>query len=220
MKKAVLFDLFETLVTEFADGKRRSGRNYDYIGLLGLPNDVFKQEWGSRSRERMTGAFADYPAVVRDILDKRLLPYNDDSVTQLYQERIKEKKLPFETIDPKVLELLSDLKRKGYRLGLVSNCTEEEVRAWPDSPLAPFFDDVLFSYDVGMAKPDSRLYRLACERLGVLPAETAFVGDGGSSELEGAHQAGLTPYHAVWFNPYVRSEFPVCASPLELKSRL
>jgi hypothetical protein len=40
---------------------------------------------------------------------------------------------------------------------------------------------------------------MACERLGVSPASTVFVGDGGDGELLGALEAGLTPWWALWF---------------------
>ena len=43
-----------------------------------------------------------------------------------------------------------------------------------------------------MAKPDPRIYRIACERLGVEPGECLFVGDGANDELPGAERAGMT----------------------------
>lgn len=55
-----------------------------------------------------------------------------------------------------------------------------------------WLDDEVLSYSVGLAKPDVRIYELACERLGVSPQEAAFVGDGGSKELEGAGQRDLS----------------------------
>ncbi len=49
--KAILFDLFETLITEFSDNKRISKRSYDYMTLLGLSNGDFKQEWETDKRK-------------------------------------------------------------------------------------------------------------------------------------------------------------------------
>lgn len=215
--KAVLFDLFETLVTEFSHGKRISNRSYNYLDLIGIPNDEFKQEWRSRNKERMTGAFGDYPSVIRDILSKRKLDINEETIERLYQQRLIEKEIPFRQIQPKILDLLSFLKKKDIELGLVSNCTEEEVRQWMASDISKFFNVSIFSYEVGYAKPDERIYKLACERLNVEPSETIFVGDGGSDELTGAYRAGITPFHALWFNPYIDSHFIKVADPLMLK---
>lgn len=218
--KAVFFDLFETLVTEFSDGKRISNRYYDYLELLGLSNEEFKNEWRNRNKDRMTGFFSDFPSVIRDILKKRELNYNDESVEYLYQGRLREKEIPFREIQPGIIDLLTYLKDKKVSVGLISNCTEEEVRHWKNSEISKYFDDVIFSYEVGYAKPDERIYKLACSRLMVEPSKSIFVGDGGSDELTGAYNAGITPFHAVWFNPFVESNFTKITDPLTLKEIL
>lgn len=220
MVRAVFFDLFETLVTEFVEGSRISKRNYNYLDRLGLSNEQFKQEWRNRHRGRMTGEFPDYPAVIKDILDKREIRYNKEVVQQLYRDRIREKMLPFQTIRHDIIHLLTDIKQRGIKLGLISNCTEEEVRGWQQSELAAYFDDVIFSYEVGLAKPDKTIYILGCERLSVEPGQSAFVGDGGSRELEGAYGAGLTPCHALWFNRSIHSGFKKIDAPLAVKEWL
>jgi putative hydrolase of the HAD superfamily len=47
--------------------------------------------------------------------------------------------------------------------------------------------------EVGVCKPDPRIYRAACEQLKVDPRECLYVGDGGSRELTGAAAVGMTP---------------------------
>jgi putative hydrolase of the HAD superfamily len=122
-------------------------------------------------------------------------------IDQLYKDRVKEKSVPFDDISPSITGLLEGLKDRGIKLGLISNCTEEEVQSWPGSKLAPYFDEVLFSYETGCAKPDPQIYELACSRLGVEAASCIFIGDGGSQELDGAKAAGMLACHAVWFLP-------------------
>ncbi len=218
--KAVFFDLFETLVTEFADGRRISKRNYDYAELLGIPNEDFKQSWNERSRQRMTGAFPDYACVLRDILASRALVCDEERIESLYQARLIEKALPFHAIHSDVIALLKTLKSNNIKIGLISNCTEEEVRGLPGSELAAYLDDVIYSFEVGAAKPDADIYVRACQRLFVKPEESVFVGDGGSSELDGAREAGMRAYHAVWFNTYLTSSCKRIASPMELCSEV
>jgi putative hydrolase of the HAD superfamily len=205
--KAVFFDLFETLITEFSDGKRITARDINYLELFGISSEDFKKEWGSRQEDRMRGRYSNYAMVMKDILDKRKLNFNAEAVESLYQARIREKEAPFQNIRPDVIALLANLRKRGLKLGLISNCTEEEVRLWHKSELAPYFDEVVFSYEVALAKPDIRIYQLACERLGVEPEHAIFIGDGGSNELDGAAQAGLHPFHAFWFNTYIKSSF-------------
>ncbi|SDT24742.1 putative hydrolase of the HAD superfamily [Paenibacillaceae bacterium GAS479] len=218
MIKAVLFDLFETLITEFSDGKRLSKRDYDYQALLGLSDEEFHKEWRSRSKDRMTGRFPDYPSVIKDIITKRELKCNDQSIQHLYQKRMEEKMIPFRNIGPEVIHLLTSLKNNKLKLGLVSNCTEEEISEWRHSELAPYFDEVIFSYEVGFAKPDPRIYELACHRLKVESSEAIFIGDGGSQELEGAHGAGLMAYQAVWFSSFIDSKFKKLVNPSDVLS--
>ena|SRR5690606_12901827 len=214
--KAIFFDLFETLVTEFSEGKRISERAYDYPRLLGLSHEQYKKEWRLRSQARMTGAFLDYPAVVKDILAGYGIDNKEEEIYYLYEERIKEKKIPFYQPQQEVMTMLAELKSRGFKLGLISNCTEEEVRLWDQCELAKYMDLVIFSYQAGLAKPDREIYKLACDQLQVEPAEALFVGDGGSSELEGAERAGLTPVHAVWFNTHISSNYIKLNKPAEL----
>ena len=62
---------------------------------------------------------------------------------------------------------------------------------WSESPLEPYFDDVIFSCDVGFLKPDRKIYELSLEHLGVKGKEAVFVGDGGSREHTGAKAIGM-----------------------------
>ena len=49
----------------------------------------------------------------------------------------------------------------------------------------------MFSCYEGMRKPDPRIYRIACERLGVEAGQCLFVGDGANDELPGAERVGM-----------------------------
>jgi putative hydrolase of the HAD superfamily len=62
----------------------------------------------------------------------------------------------------------------------------------PRLPVAPLLDACVFSVEVGMCKPDPAIYAEACRRLGVRPQECLHVGDGGSHELTGADEVGMT----------------------------
>lgn len=96
------------------------------------------------------------------------------------------------------IELLAQLAGAGLSLGLISDCSSDVPAAWPRSPLAAHIHRPVFSADVGLKKPDPRIFALACERLGVAPDRTLYVGDGGSEELPSARAAGM---RAVLFAP-------------------
>ena len=86
---------------------------------------------------------------------------------------------------------LVKLKDSGHKIGLISDCVLEDALNWPRTPMAPLVDAAVLSCEVGLRKPDPRIYRMACERLGVTPRGCLYVGDGGSGELTGASRVGM-----------------------------
>jgi putative hydrolase of the HAD superfamily len=92
-----------------------------------------------------------------------------------------------------LVETLGELRARGLRVGLISNCTEEVADVWPETDFADLFDGAVFSATAGLAKPDPAIYRLAAAQLGVDPRECLFVGDGANDELRGARDVGMTP---------------------------
>ena len=99
-----------------------------------------------------------------------------------------------DSLSTATLDVLDALRHDGHPLALISNATSETSASWSQSPLAQRFDVAVFSCDVGLAKPDPAIYRLAAERLGVAPAECVFVGDGADGELVGAAAVGMTVF--------------------------
>lgn len=206
LKKAVFFDLFETLISEYEDGKRKAPRSTHFVERLGIEAKRFENEWRKRQEKRMDGTYADFPSVLREIFNELGHAVSDETIEKLHQERIHSKTTPFKTIDHRILSMLEQIKRLDLKIGLISNCTPEEVMSWQSSALAAYFDDAVFSYDVKAAKPDPAIYRIACDRMGVAPSDAFFIGDGGSNELNGAAGAGMSACHATWFIPEIRSQ--------------
>ncbi|AEI43908.1 hypothetical protein [Paenibacillus mucilaginosus] len=91
--QAVFFDLFETLITEYAGGVRKVRRAADpeRRSRIGLTEREFRQEWNARIGRRMTGAFPDYPAVLREICTHRGLAYTEETLQRMLEERGAEK---------------------------------------------------------------------------------------------------------------------------------
>jgi epoxide hydrolase-like predicted phosphatase len=81
--------------------------------------------------------------------------------------------------------------RPRYRTAIISNSfvgarSREQERYHFDE----ITDLIVYSHEVGMSKPDPRIYRLACARLGVRPAETVFVDDN-ELMVDGARAVGI-----------------------------
>jgi putative hydrolase of the HAD superfamily len=95
-------------------------------------------------------------------------------------------------IEDGMLTALDRLRGAGIRTALVSDAGADDVECWQRSPLRGRFDAVVFSFQLGVRKPDARIYQRALEEIGVAPGEAIFVGDGGSDEHRGARALGIT----------------------------
>ena len=107
---------------------------------------------------------------------------SDEFVERIYKltgRRVEQIETKTEISDKnyKLLQYITTLKPQ-YKIGLLSNIASNWVR---DTFLTPkeqkLFDDMTLSFEVGMTKPDHRIYRLACERLNVRPKETILIDD-------------------------------------------
>src|SRR5258708_741174 len=64
--------------------------------------------------------------------------------------------------------------------------------AWPGLPVAELFDAAAFSCEIGARKPDPIVFKTIAGRLGVVPEDCLYVGDGGGHELTGSSAVGMT----------------------------
>jgi epoxide hydrolase-like predicted phosphatase len=94
-----------------------------------------------------------------------------------------------------MVELVADLRAAGIATGIITNNIAELGGAWRSLlPLDELFDDVVDSCEVGMRKPNPAIFRLACERLGVTPAESGFIDDH-QGNVAAASAVGM---RAIW----------------------
>jgi putative hydrolase of the HAD superfamily len=91
------------------------------------------------------------------------------------------------------IETLIKLKSKRLKIGLITDCSFEVPILWRKTPFSQYFDTTTFSCSVNMKKPDPRIYRITCDRLGVKPQSCLYIGDGSSQELTGASHVGMYP---------------------------
>lgn len=111
---------------------------------------------------------------------------------------------------PGALDLLSELKAAGMKLGLLTNGMSETHREKIALlQITEYFDAIFIADEVGMVKPDPLLFAHACTKLRTSPSESAMVGDRYERDIAGALDAGL---FTIWVN--VRNErVPAQARP-------
>lgn len=181
--RAVIFDLWQTLVPWDVISATRF---YDEMAVAaGVDEERFREAWVGQRKDREVRPIADH---LRDLFDGLGAELDLDEVLAMRREWTKRSLQP----RPDALETLAELRRRGRKLGLISVCSQDVPHVWDETALGGEFDATVFSCDVGVSKPDPRIYEIACERLGVEPADCLFVGDGANDELPGAERAGMT----------------------------
>jgi putative hydrolase of the HAD superfamily len=106
-------------------------------------------------------------------------------------------------LEEDTLPVLSELKQRGYRLGLISNASNaDDVYTQLDKyNLAPYFDQILISAAVGYRKPHPYIFHLALEFFGLPPERAVMVGDLPTADISGARNVGMA---SVWITRRVR----------------
>lgn len=222
MIKAVIFDMFETLITHYESPL--------YFGAqiaadMGIPEKKLREIWDPSDHDRSIGKMT-LEEVFEQILrasDK----YSSELVGRLVKKRIAAKEECFNHLHPEIIPMFEELKKQGFRIGLISNCFSEETMIIRNSVLWQYFDAPFLSYEQGLAKPDEEIFHRCVAELGVKPEECLYVGDGGSHELETAEKLGMKPVQAVWYfkegtnQPSKRKpEFYQAESPMEVLRHL
>ncbi len=89
-------------------------------------------------------------------------------------------------------EVLAELRRRGLKLGIITNgWSEKQLQALGGLGLTHLFDDVVVSETVGLRKPDPAIFHLALSRLDVQPHEALYVGDSPTNDVAGPQSAGM-----------------------------
>lgn len=192
--KAVIFDMFETLITHYQCPL--------YFGAqmaadVGIPEENFQALWRPTEDDRTIGKLS-VEEVVEMILRKNEC-YSEQLVKRIVEKRIAVKEECFQNLHPEILPMLSELKKRGLAVGLISNCYSEEADVIRHSRLMPYFDAVYLSYEQGIQKPDEEIFCRCVDFLSVKPEECVYVGDGGSYELETARRLGMNAVQAAWY---------------------
>jgi putative hydrolase of the HAD superfamily len=107
------------------------------------------------------------------------------------------KEIYFEALkpNPQMIDMMRELKASGYRMAMLTNNVREWEPLWRSMlPVDEIFETVVDSGFVGCRKPESRIYALTLERIGLTPEACLFVDDV-LVNCEGARKAGIEAVH-------------------------
>ncbi len=217
--RAVIFDMYETLVTQLASPL--------YYGAqiaqdLGLTAEAFLPGWRRTEEARATGKLT-FESVLEDLMKDHGI-WSPAAFQRVVNRRIAIQADCFFHLHPQILPMLQELKNRGIQIGLITNCFSEEARLIRESELFSYFDVPCLSWELGIRKPDPAIFHRCMELLDIPPENCLYVGDGGSRELETARSIGMQAVQATWyrkagFEKYqadIRPEFPQIPEPIQL----
>lgn len=172
---------------------------FDAARLLEANSKAWAEYWPQVEKAVWLGSI-DVEAVSREAWRRTLhaCGTDDTSILEFTYERSKRLDRTTRRLYPDAAALLAWAEAVELRLALVTNgpsgLQRDRLRSlWLDDVL----DAVIISAEVGMAKPDAGVFRLALEELGVDAGEAWHIGDSLHTDVAGALGAGLT---AVWLN--------------------
>ncbi len=187
---AILFDLYDTLC-HLDEGSYREGKRRCAIAL-GLDPERYFEAWIALQDRCQRGKIATLEERIREacaLLGREVDPGTVAEVRRKEEEVL----LGCASLHPDVLPALRRVRSgPGWRLALVSNASSPARPLLQALGLLPFFDSLIFSFEVGSVKPEPGIYLAACRSLGVPAGRCLFVGDGNGRELEGAMALGMT----------------------------
>lgn len=183
MIKAIIFDCFGVLYpdTYWAMASEYLGKNLD-SKRQDLSALVKQVDLGSITRDELWANFAD------------LVGSDKESV----YKRLKE----FSGLDSRLLKFIED-KKSIYKIGMISNVGQGFIeRMFTEKPASEYFDSLVLSSEVGLVKPDSRIYELSASQLGCKTDECVFIDDL-EKNVAGAINAGMKSFQYVNYEDFI-----------------
>lgn len=206
--KAVIFDLGETLLDFgkikatrlFRQGARLS---YDFLKSCGQPVGCFEYYcWRNLVALRfrhlisnITKKDINSSALLRGIGKKKGIKLDGQQwrhFAWLWYEPLSK----IATTEPKIAETLEALRKLGLKLGILSNTfvsghsLEKHLK---QLGLLDFFTVRMYSYEFDFRKPDTRIFKIAAERIGEAVENIMYVGDRIDKDIIPTLKIGMTP---------------------------
>ena len=189
--KAIIFDAYGTLFDVNSAAEKCKNK-------IGKKWEDFANHWRTTQLEytwlrSLMNRHKDFWQVTEDSLKKSMEAYKID--TSMKNELLNLYKVlsPFE----EVLETLKSLKEHGYKLAILSNGTPNLLNDLvKTNNLENFFDDIFSIEEVGVYKPDTRVYDIPIKKYGIKKNEVIFL----SSNTWDVSGGGNYGYQSIWVN--------------------
>jgi len=147
------------------------------------------KEWSAHSLIEEPGSIIWGDWVFSDFPEKKpLFELLGDVLTDIWETLFFKRQLRDEAFD-----VLNTLHANGYKLGVISNTTSKRMPhlLLQKYGVTQFFKSVVLSSEIGIRKPDTRIFAHAVAQLNEKPSSCVYVGDQPSRDAKGPHDAGF-----------------------------
>jgi len=177
--QAFLFDFDGVLVNSMPYHIQAWQDEFSKLGIQIDPNDVYLRE-GSRAN-----------AIGKALFEKAGLQISEKDLEKfIAKKRQRYADITRAGLMPGARELLLELKRRGFKIGLVTGSVWENILTVLDREVVAWFDGVITGRDVTHGKPHPESYLKGAERIGIRP-ENGVVVENAPFGIESAKKAGL-----------------------------
>jgi putative hydrolase of the HAD superfamily len=209
MLRAVGFDLWETLITDTPDLSRAQERlRLERMAkILGQTPDAIERAYRDlwhRCHELYWSRDRDIPCrtqIDHFLEELEVDPFDEPAMQELEHAYALAAVEVLPSVVPGALDVVRELKRSGYALGLISNTGRTPGYALRTIlerlGFAEFFDALVFSNEHGECKPQRSIFEALRRSLNVGFDEMLFVGDNLYVDVHGAQQCGMAAVHFV-----------------------
>jgi putative hydrolase of the HAD superfamily len=186
---AAVFDFYGTL-TPVSPSEAWAANAARLAGVMGVDPAALVHVLDETFPERISGALGGVRQTMQAVAERLGVELTPQRLEAASRTRREMQESMF-ALRPEAIGVISQLRARGLKIGLVSDCTSELPDAWARLPLAELVDAAVFSCIERTRKPDPRMFRAVAERLPADPSRCVYVGDGGGRELTGASAIGM-----------------------------
>lgn len=205
--QAIVFDLYNTILDDAQGLVEREQYRLDTIytilekALFPIKFETLQEKYG-----KMTLYQSEIHATGKAVHPFRLVNY---LLSELNVHDVIISKKVYDTFADAVLQInpkpikhaeraLKYIKEKGKKVGLLSNTGKTPGHALRmlllELGLYRYFDEMVFSDEIGFLKPDKAIFDITVARLGVSKEDTIYIGDLKHNDYDGAINAGLNAH--------------------------
>ncbi len=206
--KAIIFDADDTIINHKECEKQALQYLFDKIGKKynNQYQDIFRpldwQLWDDVTNKKNIVPIEKIPEYRFELFFKEInIEYdNYKKANELFKEGFAKTS----ALTSNAYEVVKYLYDKGYKIYVITNgIVELQKPRIMNSAIASYISNIIISEQVGVSKPNCKIFNILLEKENLTSDEVIMVGDSLEKDVKGAQNANIK---AIWYNPYNKND--------------